>query len=116
MPSTAQLDACGPRRSPATPSSFHPDRAPRNKGQRYPADPPTVGEIIAVMHAGGDHADAVRLRGLIIVLWRGGLRISEALALIESDLDLHRGAILVRAAAKAVSAARWGWTGGRGSS
>jgi hypothetical protein len=32
-------------------SSFHQGRPPRNKGQRYPADPPTVEEIIAVMHA-----------------------------------------------------------------
>ena len=96
MPSTVQLDACGRRRSPATLSSFHQGRPPRNKGQRYPADPPTVEEIIAVMHAAGDDNDAVRLRGLIVVLWRAGLRISEALALSESDLDLHRGAILVR--------------------
>jgi Phage integrase family len=96
MPSIVQLDACVRRRSPATLSSFHQGRAPRNKGQRYPADPPTVEEIIAVMHAAGDDHDAVRLRGLIIVLWCAGLRISEALALNESDLDLHRGAILVR--------------------
>jgi integrase len=38
----------------------------------------------------------VRLRGLIVVLWRAGLRISEALALAESDLDRVRGAIQVR--------------------
>jgi integrase len=94
MPSTLQFDACGRRRSPATLSTFHQCRAPRNKGQRYPADPPTVEAIIAVMHAAGDDHDAVRLRGLIIVLWRAGLRISEALTL--SDLALHRGAILVR--------------------
>jgi integrase len=98
MPSTTPLDACGRRRSPATLPAFHLGRPPRNKGQRYPADPPTVEEIIAVMHAAGADSDrdAVRLRGLIIVLWRAGLRISEALALSESDLDLHRGAILVR--------------------
>jgi integrase len=30
------------------------------------------------------------------VLWRAGLRISEALALAESDLDARRGAVLVR--------------------
>ena len=89
MPSIVQLDACGRRRSPATLSSFHQGRPPRNKGQRYPADPPTVEEIIAVMHSAGEDNDAVRLRGLIVVLWRAGLRISEALALSESDLDLQ---------------------------
>jgi integrase len=96
MPSTVQLDTCGRRRSPATLPSFRQGRPPRNKGQRYPADPPTVEEIIAVMRAAGENHDAVRLRGLIIVLWRAGLRISEALALNEYDLDLHRAAILVR--------------------
>lgn len=34
--------------------------------------------------------------GLIVVMWRAGLRISEALALTESDPDPDRGAILVR--------------------
>jgi site-specific recombinase XerD len=33
---------------------------------------------------------------LIVALWRGGLRIQEALSLIESDLDPRRSAILVR--------------------
>jgi hypothetical protein len=32
---------------------FHPGRPPRNKGQRYPADPPKVEEIVAVMQATG---------------------------------------------------------------
>ena len=113
MPCTAPVDVCGRRRSPATLSSFHRGRPPRNKGQRYPADPPTVEEIIAVMHAAGDDADAVRLRGLIIVLWRAGLRISEALALGESDLDLQRGAILVRRGKggkrREVGMDRWAW-------
>ena len=61
MSSTMLLDACGRRRSPATLSSFHQGRPPRNKGQRYPADPPTVEEIIAVMHGslGVGAADAV---------------------------------------------------------
>jgi hypothetical protein len=75
MPSNTSLDVCGRRRSPATSSEFHHGRPPRNKGLRYPADPPTVEEIIAVMRAAGADADAVRLRGLIVVLWRAGLRI-----------------------------------------
>jgi len=48
------------------------------------------------MRCAGERAEGLRLRGLIIVLWRAGLRISEALALAESDLDPARGAILVR--------------------
>ena len=37
-----------------------------------------------------------RLNGLIVVLWRAGLRINEALSLTETDLDERRGSILVR--------------------
>jgi hypothetical protein len=43
------LDCAGRRRLPATMSGFHRGRPPRNKGLRYPADPATVEEIIAVM-------------------------------------------------------------------
>jgi site-specific recombinase XerD len=38
----------------------------------------------------------LRLRALIVVLWRAGLRIGEAMALTEPDLDPSRGSILVR--------------------
>ena len=51
------------------------------QGHALPADPPTVEEIILVMRHAGDRAHGLRLRGLIVVLWRAGLRISEALAL-----------------------------------
>lgn len=37
-----------------------------------------------------------RLSGLIVVLWRAGLRIHEALCLMESDLDPRRGSILIK--------------------
>ena len=90
------LDAAGRRRSPATMPGFHAGRPPRNKGLRYPPDPPSVEEIIAVMRSAGERAEGVRMRALIVVLWRAGLRISEALALAESDLDAVRGSVLVR--------------------
>ena len=96
MESLSLLDRAGRRRSPATHSSFHQGLPPRNRGRRYPPDPPTVEEIIAVMRAAGDSADGLRLRGVIVMLWRAGLRISEALALNETDLDPDRGAVLVR--------------------
>ena len=38
------IDAAGRRRSPAAMPGFRTGKAPRNKGQRYPADPPTVEE------------------------------------------------------------------------
>ena len=90
------LDAAGRRRSPATMPGFHCGRPPRNKGRRYPADPPTVEEIVAVMRQAGTTPHGLRMRGVIVVLWRAGLRIHEALALTEADLDARRGAVLVR--------------------
>jgi integrase len=90
------LDAAGRRRSPATIPTFHAGRSPRNKAQRYQADLPTITEIVAVMRHAGDQIHGHRLRGLIAVLWRAGLRINEALALNEADLDARRGSLLVR--------------------
>jgi integrase len=78
------VDSAGRRRSPATKPGYHAGRPPRNKGQRYPADPPTVEEIIAVMRHADDDRHGAPLRALIVVLWRGGLRVPEALALVEA--------------------------------
>src|SRR3954451_14218607 len=71
-------DRAGRRRSPATMSGFHAERSPQNKGLRYPADPPKVEEIVAVMHAAGDGPHGKRLRALLVVLWRAGLPIQAA--------------------------------------
>jgi site-specific recombinase XerD len=114
MPAIPPLDRAGRRRSPATTSSFHQGVAPHNKGLRYPPDPPTVDEIIAVMRAAGSSPEGVRLRGVIVVLWRAGLRISEALALNETDLDADRGALLIRHGKgdkrREVGMDRWAWS------
>jgi Phage integrase family len=66
--------AAGHRRSPVTMPGYHHGRPPRNKGLRYPADPPTVEEIVAVMRAAGGGADGARLRAVIVLLWRAGLQ------------------------------------------
>jgi integrase len=81
------LDAAGRRRSPATTPGFRTGRCPRSKGQRYPADPPTVDEIVAVMRQAGHDRHGHRLSALIVVLWRAGPRINEALSLTETDLE-----------------------------
>jgi integrase len=93
----AVLDAAGRRRSPATMPGYHAGRPPRNKGQLYPADPPTVEEIVAVMRHASEDRHGFRLRALIVVLWRSGLRIQEALALGERDLDPRRGSLPLNA-------------------
>ena len=65
------------------------------------------------MRTAGNDAHGRRLRGLIVILWRAGLRIQEALALAESDLDPRRGALLVRRGKggrrREVGMDAWGW-------
>src|SRR5438874_9748946 len=108
------LDAAGRRRSPATTPGGRAGVVPRNKGQRYPADPPTVDEIVAVMRQVGHTRHGHRLNAVIVVLWRAGLRIQEALSLIETDLDERRGSILVRYGKndrrREVGMDAWGWS------
>ena len=61
--SQLMLDRAGRRRSPATMPGFHTGQAPGNKGHRYPADPPKVEEIVAVMRAAGDGVHGRRCTG-----------------------------------------------------
>lgn len=49
-----------------------------------------------MMRAAGPGVSGDRMRALVVLLWRAGLRIGEALALVESDLDPFRGSVLVR--------------------
>ena len=110
---TVLLDAAGRRRSPVTMPGYHAGRPPGNKGMHYPADPPTVDEIVAVMRHTPDDRHGYRLRGMIVVLWRAGLRLQEALALAEHDLDQRRGSLLVRRGKggrrREVGMDEWGW-------
>ena len=64
MDPVALLDAAGRRRSAATMHGHRRGQPPRNKGMRYPADPPTVAEIVLVMRHTGDRPHGRRLRGL----------------------------------------------------
>ena len=113
MTVSALLDSAGRRRSPATLPGYHAGRVPRNKGQLYPADPPTVEEIVAVMREAAEDRHGFRVRALIVVLWRGGLRVQEALTLGERDLDHRRGSLLVRngkgGRRREIGMDAWGW-------
>jgi hypothetical protein len=62
------VDITGRLRSPAATPGHWAGCAPPNKGLRYPADPPTVEEIILVMREAGPGPYADRIRGLIAVV------------------------------------------------
>jgi site-specific recombinase XerD len=60
-----------------------------------------------------DNRHGWRVRAMIVVLWRAGLRVQEALALAEYDLDQRRGSILVRRGKggrrREVGVDEWAW-------
>lgn len=68
---------------------------PPNKGQTYAPEVLTREEIRALIEACGHSATGIRNRSLLVVLWRAGLRVSEALALRPSDLDAAAGTVRV---------------------
>jgi site-specific recombinase XerD len=61
----------------------------------------------------GEDRHGFRLCAMIVVLWRAGLRIREALALAEHDLDPRRGSVLVGSGKggrrREVGMDEWGW-------
>ncbi len=71
-------------------------RPPANKGKRYPAEILTDDEVRALLKVCSTRAPTgIRNRALIVALYRGGLRISEALALKPKDLDRKAGTVRV---------------------
>jgi integrase len=102
----------GRRRSATMMPGHRRGQAPRNKGMRYPRSADGRGDLLVMRHAGRPRPRPA-VRGLIVVMWRARLRISETLALTESDLDADRSAILVRQGKGdkhcAVGLDQWGW-------
>jgi site-specific recombinase XerD len=64
---------------------------PGNKGRTFPPEPLTPDEVAAIVGGCSPRATTgIRNRALLTLLYRSGLRISEALALKPSDVDLKR--------------------------
>jgi site-specific recombinase XerD len=62
-----------------------------NKGRTFPAEPLTPDEVAAIIGQCSTRSrTGIRNRALLILLYRSGLRISEALALKPSDIDTKR--------------------------
>ncbi len=82
--------------SPATRAGYHAGRTPANAGQRLPPEILTAEEVRTLIRACSSRAPTgARNRALLVVLYRGGLRISEALALRPKDLDAGAGSVTV---------------------
>jgi site-specific recombinase XerD len=76
-------------RSPVTYSGYRLGQKPPNFGKRYPAEVLTPAEIHRLIAACPRRGPSgLRNRALIVVLWRAGLRITEALELQPKDVDL----------------------------
>ncbi len=86
------MTATRPKRSTSTVAS-----ANSSTSRRRPPEVLTEAEVLALMKACSTRAPTgVRNRALIAVLWRCGLRISEALSLELRDIDLEAGTVRVR--------------------
>lgn len=90
-------DRCGRPRSAATMPGFRRGKKPLNHGKTYPPTPPSPEQVLAILEQGSRTAPhAIRDRAIIGLIWRSGLRVSEALALDASDLDRQHNSVLVK--------------------
>ncbi len=72
------------------------NRVPANKGMTYPAEILTVEEVESLIKACSNRAPTgIRNRAMIAILWKCGLRITEALSLYPKDIDLQAGTVRV---------------------
>jgi integrase len=82
--------------SPATKKGFHAGREPANKGNKFPPEVLSEAEVRGLIEACSNKAPTgIRNRALIIVMYRGGLRAGETLALRPKDVDVSDGTITV---------------------
>lgn len=112
-PEQLRYDARGYKRAKATMPGHREGIPPKSKGRKYPADPPMIAETVALLQACDDTPHGRRLRAFIVLSWRSALRVSETLALVESDLNPDTGAIVVRngkgSKRRTVGMDAWAW-------
>lgn len=91
------LDRRGHVRPAVTLPGYRAGEHPPNYGLKLPAEILTAAEVGQLMKACGRRGPAgIRNRAVIVVLWRGGLRSAEALALELRDIDEAAGTLTIR--------------------
>jgi integrase len=90
------LNAASRRRSPVTLPGYPAGRPPRNKGLRHPPDPPWSRRSSRSCARPATVSMAPAYGLCIVLLWRAGVRINEALTLTEHDLEPDAGSVLIR--------------------
>ena len=82
--------------SRVTERGHHAGRRAPNACKRYPAEILTGDEVRSLIRACSNRAPSgIRNRALLVTLYRGGLRLGEALALHPKDVDLDAGTITI---------------------
>lgn len=90
-------DATGRPRHAITMPGYRRGVQPVSTGRTFPADPPTAGEVMALIEACNPRAITGRRNATIVLfLWRSGVRISECFGLVPGDLNPEQGTIRVR--------------------
>lgn len=85
----------GRYRSAVTLPGYRLGMKPGNAGRKFPAEVLTREEIERLLAALGRGYAGARNRAIVVVLWRCGLRVAEALALHPKDVDLAAGTVTV---------------------
>lgn len=83
-------------RVPVTFSEYRLGKEAPNKGMKLPPEPLTSEELRAMLRAVCKSPGGARNAALLVVLWRAGLRIAEALDLEHRDIDLKHRMLTVR--------------------
>ncbi len=99
MAPEAVLDRLGRPLRPFMQPELRRGKKPPNAGRRYPAEVYSPAELERLMRAaGGSRMEAMARRDQAadVLMWRGGLRIAEAVALVPADLNLGLGLVEIR--------------------
>ena len=82
-------------RSPIVQPGYRKGQRPGNYGLTFPPEPLTRAEIERLLAHLGRGPCGHRNRALVVLLWRSGLRISEALGLYTKDIDAAAGTVTI---------------------